>query len=108
MYTQRVDLLGLDTSTFTSNPLLVADFRDMSLSIQTSTASASNITIQGTNVDGFTAAIPNGAWSTLTVIGTAGIQTVDPGIRWLRAIRDAIAVSANSNTTVSLQGKALT
>lgn len=99
-------MLSLANSLFTSNPVCIADYRDMALSIQTSTGSASNITVQLCNVDGFTATIPEGAWSNVTVIGTAGLQTIDPGPRWMRVIRDGIAVSAASNTTVSLQGKA--
>lgn len=107
MYTRRYDLLGSADSAFTSRAIMVADFRDMSLSIQSSTASASNITVQGSNAEGFATAIANATWSNLTVIATQGIQTIDPGIRWIRAIRDGIAVSAASNTTVTLQGKAL-
>lgn len=106
-YTIRQDLLGLDTSNGTSPPFMVADCRDMSLSIVTSTASVSNFTVQLCNVDGFNAAIPEGAWSNATVIGTQGMQTIDPGARWLRVIRPPIAVSAASNATIAFQGKVL-
>jgi len=107
MYTQRHDMLGSASNATTSNPVLTADYRDMSLSIQTSTGSASNITVQGSNADGLTSAIAEASWSNLTVIPASGVQTVDPSIRWMRVIRDTIAVSAASNTTVTLQGKAL-
>lgn len=108
MYTQRHDMLGSASNATTSAAVLTADYRDMSLSIQTSTASASNVTVQGSNAEGFAVAIPEASWSVLTVIPAAGVQTVDPGIRWMRVVRDTIAVSAASNTTVTLQGKALT
>lgn len=107
MYSYQQDLLGLANSNFTSPAIMVADFRDLSLSILTSTTSASNFTVQLTNVNGFDSAISEGAWSTATVITASGMQTMDPGARWMRVIRPNIAVSAASNATVSLQGKAL-
>lgn len=107
MYTRYKLLLGSTDSRFTSNAYLTADFRDQSLSILTSTASASNFTVQGTNWQGFSSAIPEAAWSNLTVISAAGLQTVDPGMRWLRVIRPNIGVSAASNVTIEHQGKAI-
>lgn len=97
-------MLGLagaaSSSTGTSNPVFVGDCRLLSVSIQSSTGSASNITIQLSNDDGFKAA--PAFWSTVTVLPNQGIYAIDPGARWVRAERANIAVSAASNCTVTL------
>jgi 3-oxoacyl-(acyl-carrier-protein) synthase len=92
-------LLGSGSSG-TSPHVFVGDVRLLSVSIQTSTGSASNITISLSNDDGFGAEV--GHWSTVTVIPATGIYAVDPGARWIRAERANIAVSAGSNATVTL------
>lgn len=92
-------LLGSGSSG-TSPSIFVGDARLLSVSVTTSTGSASNITISLSNDNGFTAEIAN--WSMVTVLPNKGIFTVDPGARWLRAERANIAVSATSNTTVLL------
>jgi hypothetical protein len=100
-HSRRKLLLGsASDSSGTSPHIFVGDCRLLSVSVQTSTASASNVTISLSNDDGFTAAV--GRWSTVTVLPAQGIFTVDPGARWLRAERANIAISAASNATVTL------
>ncbi len=83
------------SSTFTTASVLVADFAQLTVSWQTDTTAASVYTIQGTNVDGFGAAIAEGDWSNITGMASAGIFTIDPGVRWIRGLR-------NSNESVSI------
>ncbi|HTD69889.1 MAG TPA: hypothetical protein VK647_05510 [Gemmatimonadales bacterium] len=83
-----LDSASANSSTRTSNPLLVADATTISASWTTNTASASSLTIQGSNEDG--ASGPIGLWSTVSVVAAAGIFTVTPGARWLRFIRPAV------------------
>lgn len=92
-------LLGSDSSG-TSPSIFVGDARLLSVSVQTSTGSASNITISLSNDNGFSAEIGN--WSTVTVLPNRGIFTVDPGARWIRAERANIAISVTSVATVIL------
>ncbi len=83
------------SSTFTTASVLVADFAQLAVSWQTDTAAASVYTIQGTNVDGFGAAIAEGDWSNITGMAAQGIFTIDPGVRWIRGLR-------NSNESLSI------
>lgn len=98
-YAKQQILLGSDSSG-TSPHIFVGDSRLLSVSIQTSTGSASNITISLSNDHGFNGAV--GFWSVATVLPNAGIFSVDPGARWLRAERANIAISAASVATVTL------
>ena len=86
---------SIQSSTFTTASVLVADFSQLVVSWQTDTGLASVYTIQGTNVDGFGAAIVEGDWSDITAMSAQGIFTIDPGIRWIRGLR-------NSNESVSI------
>lgn len=106
-YSKLHVMLGSASAATRSAPVFIGDFRQMSLSIESSTASASRYTFQGSNAEGFQAAIREAEWSSLTVITTQGLQTVDPGLRWLRCDRDDISVSAASNTTISLNGSSV-
>ena len=83
------------SSTFTTASVLVADFDNLTVSWATDTTAASVYTIQGTNVDGFGAALAEGDWSNITAMASQGIFTIDPGVRWLRGLR-------NSNESVSI------
>ena len=94
-------LLGSGSSG-SSPSIFVGDARLLSLSVQTSTGSASNVTVRLSNADGFAEAIPAASWSAVTVLDADGIFTIDPGARWLMAERANIAISAASNTTVLL------
>ena len=106
--------LGADTSNRTGAPWLVADFAHLTVSVESSTASASRYTIIGTNDDGLRSAldtasptVPSGGWSIVTTIVQQGLYGFDvSGFRWLNAYRDAISVSAASNATVLFNGRA--
>jgi len=94
------------SSTITSNAQLVDSFRQLSVSIQTSGTSARNVRIYGTNADGLETALVDDNFSLVTTIPQAGIYTIDPGMRWIKADRNPFSVasqSAASNTTVTLQ-----
>ena len=97
-------LLGLagqaSSSSGTSADIFVGDARLLTVSVQTSTGSASNITISLSNSDGFQSSTL--FYSVATVLTTQGIFTVDPGARWMKAERANIATSSGSNTTVIL------
>lgn len=92
-------LLGATTSGATSNPFFIGDLDIIALSYQTQAASASTLTIQASNAEGFVAAIPAASWSNLTMVTSPGPQTIDPGLRWLRVIR------SESSSTVELSGQ---
>ena len=89
------------TSTYTSNPLLVADYSQyQAISVETVAAVASRFTVQGTLDDGLTSAIRAGSWSNLTVLTVPGKYTVDPGVRFIRVLRSAL----ESTSTVQYVG----
>lgn len=82
----------------TSNPVYIGDAAGGSLSLSLITADASSAyTVQGSNADGFTAAIPANTWSTMTVLGAGGIYAIQPGAAWLRAIE---SFSTSSGTLI--------
>lgn len=89
-------LLSWNSSTATSPPLFVGDARMVSVSL-TTTTTASLYTLQGSNAEGFIAAIPAGQWSTVTVLTLPGIYAVQPGMRWLRGQQ---AASSSSCTLI--------
>jgi hypothetical protein len=95
-------LLGADSSSSGTSPTtFVGDARLLSLSVITSTTSASRYTISLSNDDGFQSAVVN--WSVATTIVNAGVFVVDPGSRWLRAERPNFGMgSAASMSTVLL------
>ena len=106
--------LGAANSNLTGAIWYTGDFNEISVSIQSSTASASRYTIIGTNADGFQSAlgtpsqtVPAGGWSILTTLLGEGMYTVAPGARWITAFRDTISVSANSNVTMTFAGRSL-
>ena len=79
-----------DSSTVTSNSILVADANTITVSITSVAAVASNWTLQGTNADGFSAAIAEGEWSNISIIAAQGIYSITPGARWVRTLRPAV------------------
>ena len=92
-----VALSSAQTSTYTSNPFLVADAATLSVSVITAAAVSSTVTIQGSNDDGLSASIAN--WSTVTGVTAPGLYTIDPGARWLRVQRGSL----DSATSVKFQ-----
>lgn len=100
-YTRPQVILDSNSSG-TGLPHFVGDARLLTLSIQTSTASASRFTISGSNADGFQASIPDASFSVLTTIVAPGLYTIDPGARWLRAEQPVFSLSATSANTLTL------
>lgn len=88
-----LDSTSANSSIRTSNPVLVADAVTIAASWTTANAVASNLTIQGSNEEGFQA--PIGLWSTVSVVAGQGIFTITPGARWLRFIRPAVDSQAS-------------
>ena len=97
----KVLLGNASGSSGTSPNIFVGDCRLLTVSIQTSTGSASNVTVSLSNSDGFRDSTL--VYSVVTVIPQQGIFTIDPGARWLRAERANIAMgSTASHATVIL------
>ena len=113
-YTGRKVLID-SASTSTSDPYLVADFRLISLSWQSrASLGPSRITVEGSNADGLQVADLGGStsavnWSLVTginIIGRpTGMETLEPGYRWIRATVAPANHSAASATSVALVGK---
>jgi hypothetical protein len=80
------------SSQTTSGAYFTGDFQSYSVEI----GAASAVTLQGSNADGFTTALAEADWSTLSVIAAAGIQKVETGFRWARAIRTSSANTVRS------------
>lgn len=112
--TYRHVALGANTSDRTGAPYFVGDLRQLTISIVSSTGSASRYTVVGTNDDGLRSAlgtpsplVPSGGWSIATVLTGQGLYAFDPtvGFRWINVYRDAVSVSAASNCTITLAGR---
>lgn len=104
--------LGADSSRETGNPWFVGDYTRLTVSISPAVAS-SIVTIVGSNLDGFTSGLStalrtgsNNTWSIVTSITGSGlIATIDPGFRWINAIRATSASGQTaSNITVIFTG----
>lgn len=77
-------------STATQSPwVFTGDYKRLSIQIA---GSGSNFTIEGSNDNGFTAAIANA--SQLTVLTAAGEYSITPGCRWMRFGRPGSTVTA--------------
>ncbi len=81
---------SVQSATFTSASVLVADFDNVSLSWLTDTTAASRYSVEASNAEGFDAAIPDATWSNITTVLADGIYTVDPGVRWIRTLRSSL------------------
>lgn len=95
--------LGVNTSLRTGSPYFVGDARQLTVSIETQTNTASLFTIFGSNENGFQSALGTAnptvnadGWSHITVIQLQGLYTIDPGFRWIMAGRP----SASSATII--------
>jgi hypothetical protein len=99
--------LGAANSNLTGGAWYVGDAATLTVSIQSSTGSASRYTILGSNGDGFQSAlgtpsqtVPAGGWSIITTITSQGLYTIDTGFRWINSVRTVIDTSAASNVTI--------
>ena len=75
------------SSATTSAPWYVGDFQSLSMDF----GSAITVQVQGSNADGFTAAIPENTWSTVSTIAAVGLQKVETGFRWIRSVQSTSA-----------------
>lgn len=105
--------LGANTSSQTGNPFYVGDLRQITVSVTTGAAAASRISIIGSNADGLQSTLSSAnptvatnLWSHITQLLVPGIFTIDPGFRWVNAIR-ATSESGQtaSNVTVIFAGR---
>ena len=109
-------MLG-STSTATSSPVFVGDFRTLTVSWQSKASlGASRFTIWGSNADGLQAqdvatsgSLTTGwsLYSGVNMVGgtTPGVVVLNPvGIRWARVSVDVATQSAASYTTITYNG----
>lgn len=91
-----------NSSTYTSPAYLVQEAATISVSHQTVVATASVLTIQGSNDHGLdNSSATVAAWSTVTALTAFPILvTIDPGIRWLRFQRTSVESNATTQMTV--------
>jgi hypothetical protein len=89
-YQKLYTLLSATSSTATSGPIFVGDAQSLACSLVTTAASV--VTLQGSNDDGFGAALAT--WSTLTALTANGAYAIQPGVRWMRAQQAASSSSA--------------
>jgi hypothetical protein len=87
-------------SSGTGTAHFVGDARLVTVSVITSTGSASRFTISLSNDNGLQAAVVN--WSIATTLVNTGIFTIDPGARWIRAEQPVFSLSATSANTLFL------
>lgn len=104
------------TSTATSSPMFVADYRLLTVSFESKASlGASRFTIEASNADGLqntdnftTSGSLSTGWSVLTGVNmvgrTPGTIEVTPGARWLRVTVPVATQSAASYTTVIVRG----
>lgn len=93
-----LDGTSANSSVRTSNPILIADAQQISVSFMTVVTSVGTLTVQGSNSDGFFSALTSATapdWSTISSVGAQGIFTVTPGARWIRFVRSAIDSQAS-------------
>lgn len=114
-YSQSYVALG-SSSTATSTPFFVGDFRLLTISFQSrASLGASRLTIEGSNANGLDGAADftnsgslSTSWSVVTGINmvgrTPGTVALDTGYRWVRAIVPVATQSAASYTTAIFNG----
>jgi hypothetical protein len=98
MYTTTRSLYTTKTaSELTSEIYNVQDIKELTVFLR---GSPSTTTIQGSNADGRTSAIPETSWSVLTtnILPGPDMLNIEPGFRWLRCIR-------SETTEVILSGR---
>lgn len=93
----QVHYMQVPGSAITSDPVFTGDYKRLAIQI---TGGGGTHIIQGSNNNGFDAAITN--WSTLTTLTVVGMYPLEPGMRWLRSDKTGTA----SIATVILFGSA--
>lgn len=97
----RRDLFGAVGSDRTSEIYLVADAVEMTLDLDVD--SATTVTIQGSNAEGFRTAFVEDDWSTLTTVASIAandILNIEPGFRWLRVLRETESSASLAKATL--------
>lgn len=98
-YNKQETLLDPSTSDVTGGPVFIGDFTQLVLSRITQLGTASNLTIQVSNSNGFTAALAADDFSHVTAVAAAGAFGIETGPRWLRVIRKSA-----SSETIAISG----
>lgn len=98
-YTRQGTLLDVTTSDVTGGPFFIGDFTQLTLSYVTQTGTASNLTVQMSNADGFASSIPEASYSNVTIMASQGMFGVETGSRWLRILRKSA-----SSATLEVSG----
>lgn len=105
----RHTALDVRNSNLTGAVAFIGDLRQLSVSIETQTGTASRFTFISSNDDGLREAlgtpsqtIPSDGWSILTAITVQGMYTFDPtaGFRWLNVFRPSA-----SSATITFAGR---
>ena len=99
-YSHRYELfdgLSNTSSDYTSNAIFWGDYEQGS--VQWADGGNSTLTVEASNEDGFNTSLTT--WSALTGITAAGMYTIDPGPRWIRARRN----SADSLSQAYIQAR---
>lgn len=90
--------LSVNASLITSPPFFIGDLRDVTVSLSTQSAHATNI--QVSNADGFQEAIPENSWTNvLTPSVNSTFILTQVGARWSRT-----SSPAGSNATIIFAG----
>lgn len=98
-YTRFAVLLDPSTSDVTGGPFFIGDFTQLTLSRISQIAGASNLTVQVSNSDGFTAALAADDFSHVTALAAQGAFGVETGPRWIRVLRKSA-----SSETIAISG----
>ena len=91
LYSKRIVLFdgtSANSADFISDDVYVGDYDHIAISIQTSDAAASRLTLESSFEDGFAASLTTR--SVVTTITSPGVYTIEPGLRWLRAKRSSL------------------
>lgn len=94
-YSKSYSLFTWGTSAITSRSVLVQDAAEMSISVLTIAASV--VSVEASNAEGITVAIPEASWSNVTVLTANGIYAIQPGMKWIRT-RQAASTSSTTQT----------
>ena len=110
MISKHKVILGVANSDLTGAPQLVQDLRQICLSIETQTGTASRFTVIGSNDNGLQSALgtplqidDTDGWSIVTTITARGLVAFDPGalgFRWLNVFRPSA-----SSATIIMTGR---
>lgn len=90
--------LSTNAGLITTPAWFVGDFRQLTVSVSTSSAGALNI--QVSNADGFQSAIPENSWVNVLTPSVNSTFALTTGVRWSRSSSQAV-----SNHTIIFAGR---